>query len=236
MPDTITAFNVFTQNTKARAAQVNENFANYRGTLLPISTDTATASNLQHDFGASSHRWRLGYISKLYVGDTTTSWSIEDETATSNDLLFKKNGAEVFRIGKNMTLGSVITVQGFSLTSEVTIASSLIVFPVKNAPIEYSFIADDINGGYISLSKGTTTSQALLQLSLWRNGTRIQMLSMGSPGSTGVSTRYPASVVRFIDNSATSYTTSTYYITGSMSNANNSGFIENFRAMVRSLY
>jgi hypothetical protein len=62
MPETITGFNVFTPGTKAKATQVNTNFATRRGTFLPMKEDTATASHQEHDLGNSSYYWRSIYL------------------------------------------------------------------------------------------------------------------------------------------------------------------------------
>lgn len=62
MPATITAYHTFTGGTKARATQVNTNFNNHRGTLVPINSDTQTASDNTHDLGSTEHRWARAYI------------------------------------------------------------------------------------------------------------------------------------------------------------------------------
>lgn len=62
VPTTITGFVTFVAGTKARAANVNDNFSNYRGTLLPINSDTATASHNTHDLGSTEHYWRRVYL------------------------------------------------------------------------------------------------------------------------------------------------------------------------------
>jgi hypothetical protein len=59
---TITAFYTFISGTKARASQVNANFDNYRGTLIPINTDTISASHQTHDLGSTDHQWKRLYV------------------------------------------------------------------------------------------------------------------------------------------------------------------------------
>lgn len=73
---TITAFNTFVANTKAVATQVNTNFSNFRGTLVPIETDTAAASDLTHDLGSDSHRWRTAYVRELDIETSTGTATI----------------------------------------------------------------------------------------------------------------------------------------------------------------
>lgn len=59
---TITAYNTFVAGNKARASEVNTNFTNHRGHLVPINTDTTTASNNTHDLGATDRQWRNIYL------------------------------------------------------------------------------------------------------------------------------------------------------------------------------
>lgn len=71
---TITSYVTLVPGTKARASDVNSIFQNYRGHIVPVNTDTATASHETHDLGASDHEWRTVYlhkspkISNLHVG------------------------------------------------------------------------------------------------------------------------------------------------------------------------
>lgn len=74
MPSTITNFHSFTPGTKARSSEVNTNFSNFRGTILPIEANTAAASHNTHDLGASDHRWSSVYAGTVdLLGATTTS-------------------------------------------------------------------------------------------------------------------------------------------------------------------
>ena len=72
---TITSFYSFSAGNVIRSSEVNTNFSNFRGHLLPINTDTATASNREHDLGASDHAWRKFYLqyNHFYLNDTVTS-------------------------------------------------------------------------------------------------------------------------------------------------------------------
>jgi hypothetical protein len=101
MPTTITAFNVFTPGTKARSNEVNENFNNYRGDLLPINSTTATASDMSHDLGSDSHRWRFGYLGTVDLKSSTSTASLQisgDTSATAGAYLFKIGGTTCAQI------------------------------------------------------------------------------------------------------------------------------------------
>lgn len=60
---TVTSFVTMVAGTKARASDVNTNFSNFRGHILPINSDTQTSSHNTHDLGATDHYWR-----RLYIG------------------------------------------------------------------------------------------------------------------------------------------------------------------------
>jgi hypothetical protein len=81
MADTITAFHNFSAGTKARSTQVNTNFSNFRGHLVAIDPNTATAMNLTYDLGTSEYQWR-----KLWVGEARISGtlSVLGITTTAN--------------------------------------------------------------------------------------------------------------------------------------------------------
>lgn len=82
---TITSFYTFNANTKARASQVNTNFSNFRGHLLPISPTTITAINSTYDLGSSEYRWRTGYFQEIdLVSNTTTGANIRISGATDS--------------------------------------------------------------------------------------------------------------------------------------------------------
>lgn len=98
MPQTITGFTTFVDDTKARASEVNENFSNFRGDLLPVDMTTAAAVDLAYDLGSTEYRWQSAYVSNIYLGQTTTSWFIKDETTAVADLEIYQNSVLKFRV------------------------------------------------------------------------------------------------------------------------------------------
>lgn len=56
--NTITSFITMVAGTRARAQHVNTNFDVFRGNLLPVNTDTATASHQTHNLGSLDHQWK----------------------------------------------------------------------------------------------------------------------------------------------------------------------------------
>ena len=158
MPDTITTYPTFAQNTPARASEMNDVLGNHRGNLLPINTDTASASNLTHNLGATDHRWLNGYIDKIFLGQTTTSWSIQDATTSVGNLNINLNGSNVVDISSS----------GISRTSLQAVNYTL---------------SSNFSGG-TTTSGTTTTYVTLFSLTLSANGgpTCIEFY----PGAAGV--------------------------------------------------
>ncbi len=85
MPATITTFTEFTPGTVARSSEVNTNFSNYRGDIVPINTNTASASHLTHNSGTYEHRWAGVYSGLVDLGGLTTT----------SDIIFKNDMATV---------------------------------------------------------------------------------------------------------------------------------------------
>jgi len=84
MPSTITTYYTFQPNTKARSSQVNQNFSNYRGDLLPINESTASASNNLHYLGAPDHYWAGVYVTQVDLLTSTTTATLVIKGDTSN--------------------------------------------------------------------------------------------------------------------------------------------------------
>jgi hypothetical protein len=104
MPNTITEFNVFTPGTKARSNQVNTNFTNYRGTILPINSDTASASHLTHDLGSAEHRWKTAFCQTVDLSGSTTTSSPQitnDSSTITGAFKFELNSATVGYMGSD---------------------------------------------------------------------------------------------------------------------------------------
>lgn len=114
MPTTITGYNTFAANTKARASEMNANFSNHRGTLLPINTNTATASDSSHDLGSTEHRWRDLYADSINLqGATSTAnlqlvpntavtaggWDLQAGTTTGKCLSWGASSADLLLYG-----------------------------------------------------------------------------------------------------------------------------------------
>lgn len=63
---TITAFYEFSAETLIRSSQHNHNFSVFRGHLLPVHPNTATAATSgAYDLGSSDHRWGTLYVTTI---------------------------------------------------------------------------------------------------------------------------------------------------------------------------
>ena len=74
---TITAFYSFTAGVRPRVSQINNNFDVFRGHIIPISTDTQTASDGSFDFGSSVHRWRNTYSQQINLEGLTSATDVK---------------------------------------------------------------------------------------------------------------------------------------------------------------
>jgi len=132
---TITSFFTFTQNTRAKASEVNTNYSNFRGHLIPIEPLTATSSNQTYDLGSSEHQWRNTYTKTLNIAGSTTTGSIvmtastsgattilETQIDSTRSMLVYKAGQQFFVEGSEVarfdTLGA--TFPGITATSYVS--------------------------------------------------------------------------------------------------------------------
>lgn len=70
---TITAFYDFVPRTRIVSAEVDNNFSVFRGDIIPVTPDTATAADLTYDLGSITHRWDKTYLKQLFFADVTTA-------------------------------------------------------------------------------------------------------------------------------------------------------------------
>jgi len=168
MPTSITGYTTFVSGTTISSSEVNANFSNHRGDLLPINTNTASASTITHGLGTAEHRWAGSFVEKINFGQTTTSWRIEDDTTTVGNLVFKKNGTTLATVNDNgFSPGSLtkVTATIYSISSSDaiiifdassnTIASTL---PPPSSGLALSFIKDDATFNNCIINSNTTTA------------------------------------------------------------------------------
>ena len=194
---TITAFYSFSANTRARASQVQANFDNFRGHLLPIEPLTITSSDITYDLGSDEHRWRTGYVKTLdFDGATSTASATIDleQSITSKGpgFIFKIAGTEVARIGNKRkfssdTSGAIqLTTTGYqampNMSVDITCSGA--------HTVELGFFAPTLEtlGAAVILGANTITGHITAFFEFYRNGAAVYYMHLDWPG--GVEVKY----------------------------------------------
>lgn len=66
MPETITSYTTFNPGTKAKSQEVNQNFSNHRGSILPIDPTTAAAVPNAYNVGSSEYPFKKAFLASGY--------------------------------------------------------------------------------------------------------------------------------------------------------------------------
>lgn len=223
---TITAFYTFSSNSKARASQVNNNFDVFRGHIIPVHPSTATSANNTYDIGSTEYRWRNGYLSNIFLGLTTTGWSISDLTTTGSDLVIRKNSVDRFRIASSSmsptttaSLGQVATgtpldVAGYTGTSEQVIAGSTLTISSMGKGVELRFTSRNDTATNLVIIGNNNTNTSNHSFRLYRESVRIGFVSIQTPlapaGSAANFYMFP-DAIKFLDYNPTT-TAQRYWI------------------------
>lgn len=80
MPETITSFFTFVKRRPAYGEDVDTNFANFRGSRLPIAENTETTADLSHEIGTAEHPWNRVGVQTMVIGNTSgANWTIDGD-------------------------------------------------------------------------------------------------------------------------------------------------------------
>lgn len=119
MPNTITSYNTFVANTTIRSSEVNANFSNHRGTLIPIHESTATAGTTgTYDLGSSEYTWLNAYLNNSLFADYDTTTSIP--TPANGFMGIASSGQQIYQVNDSGTVSELFSV---STITEATAAS-----------------------------------------------------------------------------------------------------------------
>lgn len=102
--DTITSFYSFTAQTVIQSAQMNTNFSNFRGHLIPIDPSTATAINNTYDLGSGTYKWRRVYGKPwltTYVATTGSMTITNSHDVVEMDSTSATTTATLFAVANN---------------------------------------------------------------------------------------------------------------------------------------
>jgi hypothetical protein len=214
---TITAFYSFTANTKARASQVQNNFDVFRGHFIPVHPSTATSVGSTYDLGSAEYRWRNAYFKSAFMGSTSTGYSIEESTTTSDALLFNQNGSNKFVINSSLNMtataakgqfglssyiefGSASTSGGFGHEEHITNSTLTIQTIGKPVMLCLCNYDDTAVASAVQIGSGSTIATVEGYLILLRNGTQVRRANLGFSGSTAASgLTFEIPSVTFID-------------------------------------
>ena len=165
---TITAFYSFTPLTTIYSAQVNANFSNYRGHIVPVDPSTATAAaTITYDLGSNDHAWRYVYAKQIHIyGDTTgatpPSGFYSVYVKSTDGKAYKKDSS-----GTESQLGGGALVVTGSVASPSTItAAGGITYTQSNGERQLFYLVGDTTTGTDitanpQITAGTSTANNL---------------------------------------------------------------------------
>jgi len=195
MPTTITTFNIFTAGAIAVSGEVNTNFSNFRGDLLPIDVSVAAATTGVYDLGSSDYRFLNSYNNTLNLKGSP----LLSVTGDSSFLIASSQTAATMQInfGGSLTNGVVLGgVGGFTASGEafaiqtlttawLTIASLVLNIKPNGGPILLSIVHSD--GGFTTDGYslfGAERDQAASGVDSWQCVWYRQTAGSGAGGVT----------------------------------------------------
>lgn len=146
---TITAFYTFAAGTKIKSAEVNNNFANLRGHIVPIDPSlSAAAVNFSYDLGADTHAWRNMFSQYATLYQNTTGSVPVAPTAGFMAFYFKSDG----RAYSKSPAGLETQIGGFKMintrAAPGTITAAGFAFDVAtNGLRQFVFVTGDTTTG-----------------------------------------------------------------------------------------
>lgn len=244
----------FAPATKAKSAEVDQNFSIWRGHNLPVDPNTsAAAATNTYDLGASDHYWRTGYMGTLDLKGATTTTNVtfvpRQNTAGGMDVKLGGTTLASFAPGVgilssfNPTYGSAFSGTVTSVGTWSDYAGSTVTVVTSGNPVLVVLLpayttATSATMGYAEV--GTSTKSSLQNYrSFFRfvNSTTTSFSpgymfdgEMGPTTSSQGFARYPAQIMWYIDSPAAG--TQNYWLQGSGENAGEYTAVKNCKIMV----
>ncbi len=170
--DTITAFYVFAQATVIKSAYVNNNFANFRGHIIPIDPSLgALATGLTYDLGSAAHSWR-GVFNQYGVMYGNTSGSIPSNPAAGSYAFYFKSNGKAYKKDstglENELGGGALVVTGTRASPSTITAAGGITFVAANGARQLWYVMGDTTSTATDItanpqiSAGTDVGQELI--------------------------------------------------------------------------
>lgn len=148
MPETIASYFVMSERGRAKASEMNENFSNHRGSIIPISETTQTGANDSYEFGgtgkfflnAYSPHWHFGKSSggQILINDTTIAgYPMRPQVYMTSASIDMSAGSQYFGtyFARGAPLGITYSISGSSLGLPTTIQT----VTTYDTPMEFEF-------------------------------------------------------------------------------------------------
>lgn len=184
---TITSFYSFSAGTTIRSSEVNTNFSNFRGHIIPVDPNTSTAATTRtYDLGASDHAWRYTYTQQvnLYAdtaGATPPAGYYAIYVKSGDGKAYKKDSS-----GTESQLGGGALVVTGSVASPSTItAAGGISYTQSSGERQIVYLVGDTTTGTDitanpQIVAGTTTSNNLEMILVGTDDDRTVTLDDGN--------------------------------------------------------
>jgi len=219
MANTVTAFYTFSSGSKAQSAQVNNNFDVFRGDMIPVNSDTQTASDLTHDLGHTGHRWKDGYFERIILaGDTSAGTSIGTTSTGNISFTVGNSVASIIPVGgiaqlspNRLDIGTVSAAWGgvaFSANNTISanmgggtyrdIVNSTLTLTTVGRPVIYTCVGN-VDGAFPTTGGGSFSeinlTSTIYRFFLLRNDSAVSSCQflMNSTSS------FPVNSMQFVD-------------------------------------
>lgn len=117
---TITAFYSYSANTLIESAKVNNNFDVFRGHIIPVSPNTATAGTTgSYDLGSTDYAWRNVYAQNIVLATAAASisnWNKYSISYTDLQAATATNFSEIFSSPALGTIERIVVRQTAAFT------------------------------------------------------------------------------------------------------------------------
>lgn len=146
---TITSYYSFTALTTIRSSEVNANFSNYRGHLIPIDPDTSTAATtLTYDLGSSDHAWQNVYAKGMHlyahaVGANPPSGFYNVYVKSTDGKAYKKDSGGV----ESQLGGGALVASGTPAAPNTITAAGGVSFTYSDGERQIKYLVGDTSTG-----------------------------------------------------------------------------------------
>jgi len=168
MPSTITAYNTFQSKTLIRSSEVNANFSNHRGNVIPIASDTATASDNTLNLGTDEYQWQDLFLgNKMHFQGLATTPSLNPTAGSFN--FYAKTDGVFYQLNSAGTESSMIGLSDGAVTRDYLAGGAVGTINISSTASTYT-MTTTVD---LLLATPTTTGQIITMPSLSVSSGRI---------------------------------------------------------------